>query len=36
MEMVIRGTIKIVENCVQQGLPEPDFVEESGVMKVVF
>jgi ATP-dependent DNA helicase RecG len=31
-----RGTIKIVENCVKQGLPEPDFVEESGVMKVVF
>lgn len=31
-----RGTIKIVENCVKQGLPEPDFIEESGVMKVVF
>jgi len=31
-----RGTIKIVENCVKQGLPEPDFIQESGVMKVVF
>ncbi len=31
-----RGTIKIVENCLKQGLPEPDFMEESGVMKVVF
>ncbi len=31
-----RGTIKIVENCVKQGLPEPDFIEEHGVMKVVF
>lgn len=31
-----RGTIKIVENCLQQGLPEPDFIEEYGVMKVVF
>jgi len=31
-----RGTIKIVENCVKQGLPEPDFIEESGVMKVIF
>jgi len=31
-----RGTIKIVENCLKQGLPEPDFIEESGVMKVVF
>lgn len=30
------GTIKIVESCVKQGLPEPDFIEESGVMKVVF
>jgi len=31
-----RGTVKIVENCLQQGLPEPDFIEEYGVMKVVF
>jgi ATP-dependent DNA helicase RecG len=31
-----RGTLKIVENCVKQGLPEPDFVEENGVMCVVF
>jgi len=31
-----RGTIKIVDNCLQQGLPEPDFVEEYGVMKVIF
>jgi len=30
------GTIKIVENCIKQGLPEPDFVEEHGVMTVVF
>lgn len=31
-----RGTLKIVENCVAQGLPEPDFAEENGVMSVVF
>ncbi|PIU62192.1 MAG: transcriptional regulator [Armatimonadetes bacterium CG07_land_8_20_14_0_80_40_9] len=31
-----RGTIKIVDNCLKQGLPEPDFIEEYGVMKVVF
>jgi ATP-dependent DNA helicase RecG len=30
------GTIKIVENCMEQGLPEPDFVEEFGVMTVTF
>jgi ATP-dependent DNA helicase RecG len=30
------GTIKIVEECVEQGLPEPDFVEEHGVMTVTF
>jgi ATP-dependent DNA helicase RecG len=30
------GTIKIVENCLEQGLPEPDFIEENGVMTVVF
>ncbi len=31
-----RGTIKIVEKCREQGLPEPDFVEENGVMMVTF
>ena len=31
-----RGTIKIMEKCLEQGLPEPDFMEEHGVMKVVF
>jgi len=31
-----RGTIKIVENCIEQGLPEPDFIEEYGVMEVIF
>ncbi|MEA1939914.1 MAG: ATP-binding protein [Candidatus Caldatribacteriota bacterium] len=31
-----RGTIKIMEKCQEQGLPEPDFEEEHGVMKVVF
>ena len=31
-----RGTIKILEKCQEQGLPEPDFEEEHGVMKVVF
>jgi len=31
-----RGTVKIVENCLKQGLPEPDFIEDSGVMKIVF
>jgi ATP-dependent DNA helicase RecG len=30
------GTIKIVENCIEQGLPEPDFKEENGVMAVIF
>jgi len=30
------GTIKIVENCIEQGLPEPDFLAENGVMTVVF
>lgn len=30
------GTIKIVENCIEQGLPEPDFIEENGVMTVIF
>ena len=31
-----RGTLKIVEECVEQGLPEPDFLEENGVMTVIF
>lgn len=31
-----RGTIKIVEKCLEQDLPEPDFFEEYGVMKVAF
>lgn len=31
-----RGTIKIVEHCLAQDLPEPDFKEESGVMSVTF
>jgi ATP-dependent DNA helicase RecG len=31
-----RGTIKIVEKCIEQGLPEPDFKEENGVMTVTF
>jgi ATP-dependent DNA helicase RecG len=30
------GTIKIIENCIKQGLPEPDFTEEYGVMTVTF
>jgi ATP-dependent DNA helicase RecG len=30
------GTIKIVENCIEQGLPEPEFIEEHGVMTVTF
>ncbi|MBD3226262.1 MAG: DeoR family transcriptional regulator [Caldithrix sp.] len=30
------GTIKIVNKCLQQGLPEPDFREENGVMTVIF
>jgi ATP-dependent DNA helicase RecG len=31
-----RGTLKIMEKCVEQGLPEPDFKEENGVMTVTF
>ncbi len=31
-----RGTLKIVEKCVEQGLPEPDFKEENGVMTFIF
>ena len=31
-----RGTINIVQHCVTQGLPEPDFSEKNGVMRVVF
>lgn len=36
MEFWGSGTIKIVENCLKHGLPEPDFIEESGVMKIIF
>jgi len=31
-----RGTLKIIEKCAEQGLPEPDFLEENGVMTVIF
>jgi ATP-dependent DNA helicase RecG len=31
-----RGTIKIVEKCLEQGLPEPDFKEEFRVVTVQF
>jgi len=31
-----RGTLKIVESFLKQGLPEPDFVQENGIMKVKF
>jgi len=31
-----RGTLKIMEKCAEQGLPEPDFKEENGVMTVIF
>jgi len=31
-----RGTVKIVEKCLEQGLPEPDFKEEFGVVTVQF
>ncbi|HDZ85265.1 MAG TPA: transcriptional regulator [Candidatus Moranbacteria bacterium] len=31
-----RGTLKIMEKCAEQGLPEPDFTEENGVMTVTF
>jgi len=31
-----RGTLKIVEQCIAQKLPEPDFTEEHGVMNVCF
>ena len=31
-----RGTLKIVEKCVEQGLPEPDFKAENSVMTVTF
>ncbi len=30
------GTIKIVRKCLEQGLPEPDFKEENGVITVIF
>ena len=31
-----RGTTMIVEKCVEQGLPEPEFFEDHGVMTVIF
>ena len=31
-----RGTIKIIEKCREQGLPESDFEEEHGVFTVRF
>ncbi|MFQ5771251.1 MAG: ATP-binding protein, partial [bacterium] len=31
-----RGTLKIIEKSIEQGLPEPDFKEEYGVMTVTF
>ena len=31
-----RGTLKIMEKCAEQGLPEPDFKEKNGVMTVTF
>jgi ATP-dependent DNA helicase RecG len=30
------GTLKIIEKCLEQGLPEPDFKEENNVMTVIF
>jgi ATP-dependent DNA helicase RecG len=36
IELWGHGTIKIVENCRKQGLPEPNFSEENGVMTVTF
>ena len=36
IELWGHGTIKIVENCIKQGLPEPDFKDENGVMTVIF
>lgn len=31
-----RGTLKIIEACRNQKLPEPDFDNDSGIMKVIF
>jgi len=31
-----RGTLKMVEMCLESGLPEPEFIEENGVIKTVF
>jgi len=31
-----RGTLKIVEQCIEQGLPEPEFKTEHHVMTVIF
>lgn len=31
-----RGTTMIVEKCVEHGLPEPEFIEDHGVMTIIF
>lgn len=31
-----RGTLKIVEQCRNQGLPDPDFVDHHGTLSVIF
>ncbi len=31
-----QGTLKIIEECTKKGLPEPDFIEQKGVMQIVF
>ena len=36
IELWGHGTLKIVDTCIEQGLPEPDFTEESGAMTVIF
>ena len=36
IELWGHGTLKIVDTCIEQGLPEPDFTEESGVITVTF
>lgn len=30
------GTLKMIESCKEQDLPEPDFIEEEGIFKVIF
>ncbi|MDZ7358937.1 MAG: putative DNA binding domain-containing protein [candidate division KSB1 bacterium] len=31
-----RGTLMMVDKCIEQGLPEPEFIEDHGVMNVIF